>query len=140
MPNMNPERVSESVAVVFRKGNHFLVPPEPLALPYEERFATESFESAAYRLAADHGVRRARIDMPLSIPAMVDAPNRAFVLTDTVGQLDESEFYHHEVELIDRVREHPTLRPVDVALFEQAVRAHRYKQLVRTQNIPRRAS
>jgi len=121
-----PEKVPESVAVVFRKGNHFLVPPEPLSLPYEERFSNESFESAAYRLAADHGVLRVKIDSVLQVPDLDDAPRRAFVVTDTVGVLDTSEHYKHEIELLGHVAEHRTLRPVDVALFEQALQAHRY--------------
>lgn len=121
-----PEKVPESVAVVFRKGNFFLVPPEPLALPYEERFAKETFESAAYRLAADHGVVRAKVDTVLNVPDLDGAPNRAYVLTDTVGQLDGSEYYRHEVELMDHITEHRTLRPVDIALFEQALKSHRH--------------
>lgn len=120
-----PEKVPENVAVVFRKGNFFLVPPEPLALPYEERFARETFESAAYRLAAEHGVMRAKVDSVLNIPDIDGAPNKAYVLTDTVGQLDASEYYRHEIELMEHVTEHRTLRPVDVALFEQALKAHR---------------
>ncbi len=116
-----PENYSESVAIIFRKGPHFLVPPEPLQLPYEPRQNNEDFEHAAYRLAIDHGVRQVHFDRPLVIPKAEGFPGSAYVFTDTLGQLDSSEHFVHEIELRDHVAEHSSLRPVDKMLFDIAL-------------------
>lgn len=116
-----PENNSESVAVIFRKGDHFIVPPEPLRLPYEPRMQNESFEHAAIRLAIEHGVREVQYNRPLVVPKTEEAPGSAFVFTDPKGQLDESIYFVHEDELVDHVSNHRTLRPVDRALFKIAL-------------------
>jgi hypothetical protein len=122
-----PGTEADSVTIIFRSGNRFLVPPEPLQLPYETRLTNETFESAAYRLAADHGVLEAKIDRPLKAPDSESAPGRAFLLTDPAGKLSLSEHFVHAIALPEHLETHHTLRSVDIELFHTALTTHLYR-------------
>ncbi len=121
------ERLNESVAVVFRKGSHILVPPEPFHIPHEPRIATEVYEKTAYRLAASYEVKNAKVDTILRLPEGVGMPTRGYLLTDTDGVLDQSDFYLHESAALDHIHAHRQLQPCDVALFTAAITAIRFR-------------